>query len=194
MVRSTVLGLFDEWHRRVVKDYTDRGLKAPYNPAVKDQSRWTFEPHVAMRVTNELLKEAGVKVLTERYLTSVTKEGPRITSLVTGNGTFTAAVFVDGTYEGELMAAAEVDWTIGREGRAAYGESLAGKQYPKSRLNINGFDDEGKLLPLLTTNTAGPEEAGDKNVMTYSFRLCLTADPKNRVPMPKPANYDPHRF
>ena len=61
-------------------------------------------------------------------------------------------------------------------------------------MNINGFDDDGKLLPLVTTDDAGPEEAGDRNVMTYSFRLCLTDDPDNRVPMPKPANYDPVRF
>jgi hypothetical protein len=194
MVRTTVMGLFDEWHTRIVKDYTDRGLKAPYNPAVKDQSRWTFEPHVAMRVTMQMLKEAGVTVLTERYLKSVTKDGPRITSLVTKNGPFTARVFVDGTYEGDLMAAAGVDWTIGREGREEYGESLAGKQYPKQKMNISGFDDDGKLLPLVTTDDAGAEEAGDKNIMTYSFRLCLTADPKNRLPMPKPDNYDPARF
>ena len=89
------------------------------------------------------------------------------------------------------MAAVGVDWTIGREGRAEFGESLAGKQYPKKKMNINGFDGEGKLLPLVTTANAGPEEAADKNVMTYSFRLCLTADPNNRVPMPKPDNYDP---
>ena len=109
MARSTLIGLFDEWHTRVVKDYTDRGLKAPYNPAKKDQSRWTFEPHVAMRVTMQMLDEAGVTVLTERYLKSVTKEGPRINSLVTKNGTFSARVFVDGCYEGDLMAAAGVD-------------------------------------------------------------------------------------
>jgi len=194
MVRSTVMGLFDEWHNRVVKDYTDRGLNAPYNPAKKDHARWTFEPHVAMRVTMQMLDEAGVTVLTGRYLKSVTKDGPRITSLVTKNGTFQARVFVDGTYEGDLMAAVGVDWTIGREGRAEYGESLAGKQYPKNKMNINGFDGEGKRLPLVTTATAGPEEAADKNIMTYSFRLCLTADPDNRVPMPKPDNYDPARF
>jgi hypothetical protein len=194
MVRSTLMGLFDEWHTRVVKDYTDRGLKAPYVPAKKDQSRWTFEPHVAMRVTMQMLDEAGVTVLTERYLKSVTKEGPRITSLVTDNGTFTARVFVDCTYEGDLMAAAGVDWTIGREGREEYGESLAGKQYPKPKMNINGFDDEGRLLPLVTSDDAGDEEAGDNNVMTYSFRLCLTEDPDNRVPMPKPANYDRAKF
>lgn len=199
MVRSTVMGLFDEWHTRVVRDYTDRGLNAPYNPATKDQSRWTFEPHVAMRVTMQMLDEAGVTVLTEHYLQSVTKNGPRITSLVTKKEAFTARVFVDGTYEGDLMAAAGVDWTIGREGREEYGESLAGKQYPKQKMKINGFDEEGKLLPFVTTDDAGEkqasdEEAGDKNVMTYSFRLCLTEDPDNRVPMPKPANYDAARF
>lgn len=194
MARDTVMGLFDEWHTRVVMDYTDRGLPAPYNPATKDQSRWTFEPHVAMRVTMQMLDEAGVTVLMRRYLQSVTKDGPRITSLVTKNGTFTARVFIDGTYEGDLMAAAGVDWTIGRESRAEYGESLAGKRYPKQKMNINGFDDAGDLLPLVTTDDAGPDDAGDTNVMTYSFRLCLTADPDNRVPMPKPANYDPARF
>lgn len=194
MVRKTLMGLFDEWHTRVVRDYTDRGLEAPYNPAKKDQARWTFEPHVAMRVTKQMLAEAGVTVLTERYLSSVTKVGPRITSLVTKNGTFTGRVFVDGTYEGDLMAAAGVDWTIGREGREAYGESLAGKQYPKQKMDINGFDNNGELLPLMTTVESGDETTGDNNVMTYSFRLCLTEASENRVPIPKPTLYDPARF
>ena len=135
MVRSTVMGLFDEWHTRVVKDYTNRGLNAPYEPSVKDQALWTFEPHVAMRVTMQMLDEAGVKVLTNCYLESVTKDGPRITSLVTKNRAFVARVFIDGTYEGDLMAAAGVDWTIGREGREEYGELLAGKQYAKKTMN-----------------------------------------------------------
>ncbi|MDG2012374.1 MAG: FAD-dependent oxidoreductase [Pirellulaceae bacterium] len=194
MDRRTAMGLFDEWHRRVVKDYLDRGLELPYDPGVKDQARWTFEPHVASRVTKQLLDEAGVAVKTDRYLESVTKDGPHITSLVTKNGTYRAKVFVDGTYEGDLMAAAAVDWVIGREGVDEYGESLAGKQYKKPKMNINGLDDEGNLLPLVTTDNAGAETAGDGNVMTYSFRLCLTADADNRVPMPEPANYDPARF
>jgi FAD dependent oxidoreductase len=194
MVRSTLMGLFHEWHTRVVKDYTDRGLTAPYNPAVKDQSRWVFEPHVALRVTKKMLDEAGVKVLTKRRLKSITKDGTRIKTLVTNDGAFTAKVFIDGTYEGDLMAAAGVAWTIGREGRADHGEPLAGKQYPKPGMKINGFDDAGKLLPLLTADSRGAEDRGDTNVMTYSFRLCLTADPKNRVDMPKPDKYDPARF
>ncbi len=194
MVRGTVMGLFHEWNVRIVKDYTERGQNKPYDPLVKDQARWTFEPHVAMRVTLDMLKEAGVTVLTGRGLTSVTKDGARIRALEASGERFTARAFVDATYEGDLMAAAGVDWTIGREGRAEYGESLAGKQYPKRKMAIDGFDVHGKPLPLVTTVDAGPEEAGDRNIMTYSFRLCLTEKPENRVPMPEPANYDPARF
>ncbi len=194
MVRSTLMGLFHEWHTRVVKDYTDRGAKAPYDPAVKDQARWVFEPHVAMRVTRKMLDEAGVRVLANERLKSVKKDGARVTSLVTKNGEFKAKVFIDCTYEGDLMAEAGVDWTIGREGRAEFGESLAGKRYPKSKMNVNGFGDNGKPLPLVTTDAGGPDEAGDRNVMTYSFRLCLTANPANRVPMPVADKYDPARF
>ncbi|QDT37750.1 ribulose-1,5-biphosphate synthetase [Stratiformator vulcanicus] len=194
MARSTVMGLFHEWHVRVVKDYTDRGLKAPYDPRVKDQSRWTYEPHVAMRVTKAMLDEAGVTVLTRRYLESVNISDRRITGLATKDGTFAADVFVDGTYEGDLMAAAGVEWTIGREGREEFGESLAGKRYPKPKMKIDGFDNVGNLLPLVTTKEAGADQAGDNNIMTYSFRLCLTRDADNRVPLPEPEEYDPSEF
>jgi len=194
MVRTTLLGLFDEWHRRVVKDYTDRGLPAPYDPTRKDQARWTFEPHVALRVTRRMLEESGVTVMTGQVLVAVGKDGPRITSLVTRKRTFTAATFVDGSYEGDLMAAAGVAWTIGREGRAEFGESYAAKQYPKQPMKFDGRGADGRLLPLVTTDDAGADEAGDAHVMTYSFRLCLTRDPTNLVPPPQPETYDPARF
>lgn len=194
-VRTTLMGLFDEWHHRIEDDYKSRGVTLPYKVNVKDQSQWTYEPHVAMRVTRQMLAEAKVDVLTEHVLVHVDKDGPRIAGLATNRGrTFGAEVYIDATYEGDLMAAAGVSWTIGREGRDEYGESLAGKQYPKSRMPISGLDDEGQLLPLVTTGDAGPEAEGDKNVMTYSFRMCLTADPENRVPWPQPASYDPTRF
>ena len=193
-VRSTVMGLFDEWHTRIEKDYESRGVKLPYQVRVKDQAVWTYEPHVAARVTKQMLDEAEVRVFTERYLQTVRNHGKRITDLITSKGTFTAEVFIDATYEGDLMAASGVSWSIGREGRAEYGESYAGKQYPKAKMNIDGFDSRGKRLPLITTTDAGRDEAGDTNVMVYSFRLCLTEDPENRVPFPEPANYDPARF
>ena len=193
-VRSTVLGLFDEWHSRVEKDYQDRGVVLPYKVSEKDHKPWTYEPHVATKITQQMLEEAGVKVLTQRVVKSLTKDGAHITQLMTSNGDFSAKVFVDGTYEGDLMAAAGVSWTIGREGRQEFGEPLAGKQYPKAKLAISGLTADGKPLPLITTTDAGPDEAGDKNVMVYSFRLCVTKDPANRVPLPQPASYDPARF
>lgn len=194
-VRSTVMGLFDEWHTRMEKDYVSRGVTLPYKVSEKDNKSWTYEPTVAARITKEMLDEAGVKVVTKQAISKVTKEGAKITHLLTSaGGDFTAKSFVDATYEGDLMAAAGVSWTIGREGRKEFGESLAGKQYPKPRMDISGLDAEGKPLPLITTTDAGPDEEGDKNVMVYSFRLCLTRDPANRVPFPKPAHYDPAKF
>lgn len=193
-VRSTVLGLFEEWHLRVEADYQKRGVALPYKVSEKDHKPWTYEPHVAAEVTKAMLDEAGVKVLTKQELSKVSKAGAHITSIKTRGGDFSAKVFIDTTYEGDLMAAAGVNWTIGREGRKEFGEPLAGKQYPKARLAISGVDAEGRQLPLITTKDAGPDEAGDKNVMVYSFRLCVTKDPANRVPFPRPASYDPARF
>jgi hypothetical protein len=193
-VRSTVMGLFDEWHSRVEKDYLQRGVALPYKVSEKDHKHWTYEPHVAAKITKEMLDEAGVKVLTKRVLKAVIKDDTHISKLVTGDGDFEAKMFIDATYEGDLMAAAGVSWTIGREGRKEFGESLAGKQYPKKKMQMSGLDAGGKPLPFITTPDAGPEEAGDKNVMIYSFRLCVTKDPANRVPFPKPANYDSARF
>jgi hypothetical protein len=193
-LRSTVLGLFEEWHARVEKDYQQRGVELPYKVSEKDHKHWTYEPHVAAKITKEMLDEARVKVLTKRVLQSVIKDGTRITQLKTSDGDFAAKMFIDGTYEGDLMAAAGVSWTIGREGRKEFGEALAGKQYSKPKMAISGLGADGKPLPFITTTDAGPEEDGDKNVMIYSFRLCVTKDPANRVPFPKPANYDPARF
>lgn len=193
-VRSTVLGLFEEWHGRIEKDYQQRGVTLPYKVSEKDHAHWTYEPNVAAKITQEMLDEAGVKVLAKQVLQSVIKDGSRITKLVTKQGDFTAKVFIDGTYEGDLMAAAGVSWKIGREGRSEFGESLAGKQYPKKKMAMSGLGADGRPLPFITTMDAGHEEEGDKNVMIYSFRLCVTKDPANRVPFPKPANYDPARF
>jgi len=193
-VRSTLRGLFEEWHQRVAADYAARGVKLPYDVAVKDNSVWTYEPHVAARVTDAMLKEAGVTVLTKQTLEGVEKEGARIIGLRTSGGTHVAKIFIDATYEGDLMARAGVVWHIGRESRDEYGESFAGRQYPKEKLAINGFDANGLPLPLITSLRPGDDQAGEETVMVYSFRLCLTKNPANRVPFPEPKAYDPARF
>lgn len=195
MRREALTGLFEEWHARIAEDYVARGRPAPYDPKDKTPGiRWVFEPSVASRVTRGMLKEAGVTVITGCPLRTVEKSGTRITALRTTHGPFAARVFVDGTYEGDLMAAAGVSWVIGRESRAEHGESLAGKQYPKPAMKVNGLDAAGRPLPLITGTEAGPDAAADAHVMTFSFRLCLTRDPANRIPIPEPKNYDPARF
>jgi hypothetical protein len=193
-VRSTMLGLFEEWHLRVEAEYQSIGVALPYRVREKDHKPWTYEPHVAAKATLEMLAQAGVRVLTRQVLKSVTKDATRLTSLHTEDGEFGAKVFIDCTYEGDLMAASGVGWTIGREGRQEFDESLAGKQYPKPKMPVTGLDADGKPLPLVTTTDAGPEAFGDRNVMVYSFRLCVTKDAANRVPFPPPAHYDPARF
>ncbi|MEY5006513.1 MAG: hypothetical protein RI969_1601 [Verrucomicrobiota bacterium] len=193
-VRSTLLGLFEEWHQRVAADYAARGVKLPYDVAVKDNSVWTYEPHVAARVTDAMLKEAGVSVLTKQPLEGVEKVGAKIAGLRTPSGLHAAKVFIDATYEGDLMARAGVVWHIGRESRDEYGESFAGRQYPKEKMAINGFDANGLPLPFISSVRPGDDQAGEETVMVYSFRLCLTKNPANRVPFPEPKAYDPARF
>jgi hypothetical protein len=193
-VRSTLLGLFEEWHQRVAADYAARGVKLPYDVAVKDNSVWTYEPHVAARVTDAMLKEAGVSVLTKQTMEGVEKAGTRIVGLRTSGGTHTAKVFIDATYEGDLMARAGVVWHLGRESRDEYGESYAGRQYPKAKMAINGFDANGLPLPFITSVRPGDDQAGEETVMVYSFRLCLTKNAANRVPFPEPKSCDPARF
>jgi hypothetical protein len=106
----------------------------------------------------------------------------------------TAKVYIDATYEGDLMAKSGVVWHLGRESRDEYGEPLAGRQYPKTKMAINGFDANGLPLPFITTLSQGDDNAGEQTVMVYSFRLCLTKDPAIRVAFPAPKAYDPARF
>ncbi len=194
-VRAALGGLFEEWHLRIQKDYADRRVKLPYDVHVKDHSPWTYEPHVAARVTDAMLREAGVEVRPERRLAGVDKEGATIRRVRTADDSvFEAKTFIDATYEGDLIAAAGVSWTIGREGRDELGESLAGVRFSKPLMPFSGFDDEGRLLPLVTTRDVFKEGDGDRGVMIYSFRLCLTKKPENRVPFPSPTRYDPARF
>jgi hypothetical protein len=193
-VRSTLRGLFEEWHTRIAADYAEHGVKLPYDVATKNNVVWTYEPHVAARVTNAMLKEAGVTVLTKQPLEGVEKEGAKILSLRTAIGTHTAKVFIDATYEGDLMAKSGVVWHLGRESRDEFGESYAGRQYPKQKMAINGFDTNGLPLPFITTLRQGDDQEGEQTVMVYSFRLCLTKDPAIRVPFPEPKAYDASRF
>ena len=193
--RRVMLGLFEEIHLRIERHYHELGVVLPYRVAEKDHTPWTYEPHVAEKVFNELLEEAGVNVFLEEELESVDLRDGRIVAVITPGQRFEANVFIDASYEGDLMARSGVNWTIGREGRQQYGERYAGRQTPKPPgIGVDPRDEQGHLLPLLTAEHAGEETAGDDRVMVYSFRLCLTKDPANRIPLTQPPNYDPAKY
>lgn len=192
-VRQSMGGLFVEIHQRIYKYYQDAGVKLNYTIDLTNNDKWTYEPHVAEKVFHDLINEANIAVYLEHRLVSVTKESARIKTLKTSKGVFRAGQFIDATYEGDLLAAADVSYAVGRESKKQYGESLAGHQFPKKPVEISPLDEAGKPLPLLTGESLG-EDNGDEKIMTYSFRVVVSTDPNNRQPMPEPANYNPARF
>ena len=161
-----------------------------------------FEPHVAERVLNDMLREAAVSVHFKSELKMLTKTAGRIRSIETTAGdSFEAAVFIDAGYEGDLMKAAEVSYSVGREGRANYGETLAGRgellpghhQFPEG-VAISPWHD-GKLLPwIVPQDKIAPVGEGDGKFQSYCFRLCLTRNAANQLPITKPADYKSSDF
>jgi FAD dependent oxidoreductase len=167
-----------------------------------EQVSWFFEPRVAEKVFREMLDEAKVPVLLQHRLrekNGVRKKGNSLTELLMENGvSFRARIFADCTYEGDLMAQANVSYTVGREGVSQYGESLAGVR-PTDRghmfeVKVSAFDARGRLLPEVSAAPRGEIGAADKRVQAYNFRMCFSKKKGNQVPFPKPPNYDPKRF
>lgn len=164
--------------------------------------QWYVESRVAERILNEMVQEAGVTVLYGQRLrerNGVSKQGTRIDSITMENGrTFRANVFLDATYEGDLMAQANVSYSWGRESSAQYGESLGGvrERTPKHQfeVDVSAFDEQGKLLPEIQQGPRGHSGAGDKKVQAYNFRLCMTQVKSNLSPVSRPASYVSSRY
>jgi FAD dependent oxidoreductase len=165
---------------------------------------WDFEPHVAEDIFKLMTAEAGVNVLYRHRLKEhggVRKRNSRITEVLTETGqSFPAKVFIDATYEGDLLAQAGVSFTWGRESREQYNESFAGVRkadkyaHHKFDVPVSAYDANKKLLPEIYAGPRGEIGAGDKKVQAYNFRLCLTKDRGNQVPIPKPPHYDPRHY
>lgn len=160
-----------------------------------------FKPSAAEKAFRAMLTEAGVEILFEQRLMSVKKDGNRIVELVMENGnTFRGKIFLDASYEGDLMAMAKVSYTFGREANAQYGETINGVQFHKGHnftapvdpYVIEG-DSKSGLLPLISTATPRKSGEGDTLLQAYNFRMFLT-DAADRIPFPKPKNYDPKKY
>jgi hypothetical protein len=162
---------------------------------------WAFEPHVAEQIFNDMLKNSGVRIFFHSRLIAVQKEGSSIIRLrVEGGREFQAKIFIDSSYEGDLMKAAGVSYTIGREAQSKYNESLAGRQdllpgRHQFRFAVSADTAGAGLLPLVVAQKdVAPTGASDGRFQSYCFRLCLTQDPADKLPVQRPTGYDPKRF
>jgi hypothetical protein len=196
----------DAWRFETKDEYFTRrgsGQSKASNLDAADATMWTFEPKVARTVYDEMLREAKVRVLREQRLKAVKKEGARITEIVMENGNvFRAKMFIDCTYEGDLMAKAGVSYHVGREANAVYGETLNGvrAETPKHQFTVpvdpyvKPGDPSSGLLPFIQSGDGGKPGEGDHRVQAYNYRLCFTTNAANRLPVAPPANYDPAKF
>ncbi|WP_437919964.1 FAD-dependent oxidoreductase [Sphingobacterium sp. LRF_L2] len=219
--KSVIGGLSRDFYHRVYLHYqkvaawpwqqqADYGNKGQGTLAIDGDARtmWIFEPHVAERIFEEYVKEYNLDVRRNEWLDrlqGVKKMNDRIVSITTLSGnTYVAKVFIDATYEGDLMAAAGVSYHVGREANRIYGEMWNGVQVdvlhhdhwfkePVSPYITPGDSDSG-LLYGVSTEFPGEYGEGDHRLQAYCFRMCLTNHPENRVPFRKPPNYDPFHY
>ena len=173
-----------------------------------ERTMWIFEPSVAEAVFEGYLKDFQLIVERDEWLDrarGVEKAGGRITSIRTLSGkTYRGRVFIDATYEGDLMAAAGVSYTFGREPNAAFDETLNGIQLAHAKSHqfagkvdpyvIEGDPKSGLLPRIQDIPVGGKDGEGDRKIQAYNFRMCLTKADANRVPFPRPAGYDPKQY
>ena len=222
--KAVIGGLARDFYHRVWKHYDgaaawtwqkkdEYGNKGQGTPAMdgKERTMWIFEPHVAEQVFEDYIRENAIPVLRDEWLDrahGVKKDGARIASITMLSGkTFTARMFIDATYEGDLMAAAGVEYRVGREAQAEYGEDANGIQTgklhhrhhfgvlkePVSPYVVPG-DPKSGVVARVSTEPPGEYGKGDKKVQAYCFRMCLTDMPENRIPFVKPEGYDPSQY
>jgi hypothetical protein len=222
--KAVIGGLSRDFYHRVWQHYDkpeawrwqkreQYGNKGQGTEALDSTGRtmWIFEPHVAENVFEQWVKEYKIPIVRNAWLnreTGVKMKDGRISSITTLDGkTYEAKVFIDATYEGDLMAAAKVDYHVGREATSTYNEQWNGVQTgvlhhrhhfgavpkPISPYVIPG-DPKSGVLPRISTEPPGNYGEADKKVQAYCFRMCLTRVEANRVPFEKPAKYDPKEY
>lgn len=189
-------GLTLDFYKRIAKEYN------------KDGFMLAFEPKVALKVFHQYIDEAGIDLLYRYRMKDADKDGNKIKSITlessTGDGhdiTVTARVYIDCSYEGDLMARSGVSYTVGRESSSQYGETFNGvqvrslHQFPDGvdPYKVKGDPTSGLLWGILP-GTPGRKGTGDKCVQAYNFRLTLTNREDNKIPVTKPDNYDPSHY
>jgi hypothetical protein len=219
--KAVIGGLSREFYHRVWLHYNDSaawvwqkqseyGNKGQGTVAMDGENRtmWIFEPHVAEKVFEDFVAENNITIYRNEWLDRengmVKKDGKIISFRTLSGKTFSGKIFMDATYEGDLMASAGVSYHVGREGTAQYNEQWNGVQTgvlhhhhwfdkPISPYKIPGDPSSG-VLPLISTEHPGEYGAADHKIQAYCFRMCMTNHPDNRLPFPKPENYDSTQY
>jgi hypothetical protein len=222
--KSVIGGMAREFYHRVWRHYdtdagwtwqkkSEYGNKGQGTPAIDGVQRtmWIFEPHVAEKVFEDFVREHQIPVHRDEWLDrskGVRKTGSRITSITMLSGkVYTGKMFIDATYEGDLMAAAGVAYHVGREGSKVYNEDWNGVQtgvlhhrhhFGVLKDKISPYvvpgDPKSGVLPRISAASPGNYRDGDNKVQAYCYRMCLTDHPENRIPFAKPDGYDPKQY
>lgn len=215
---NIVGGLSREFYHRIYQYYQDEahwtyGSKAQFANApaqrtkavdANNQVMWVFEPKAASQVLEDMLVEAKVAILKNERLdlkARIVKQADCLQTIPLESGrTVAGDIFIDASYEGDLMAHTGVTYTVGRESNDVYGETANGIQVAKARKNqvpdgidpyvVKGDPSSG-LLPGVNESVGGVDGTGDEKIQAYCYRMCLTDVPENRIPIEKPAGYDP---
>ncbi len=189
-----------KWHRQDREEFFEMSKKRTFtgkNDSLKMQ--WVYESHVLENIYKDMLRESGVKVVYNQRLdlkNGVTKEGTAIKSIrmVDGN-VYHAKIFIDATYEGDLMARSGVSYFVGRESDRQYNELRAGVRIDPKGSSIDPYVIKGNsssgLLPFIEPVSERVVGSADKKVQAYTYRVTLTNDRRNRVAIKKPDNYNP---
>ena len=218
--KEVIGGLSREFYHRVWKHYAedaawnwerkeDYGNVGQSTPAIDPEKKtmWIFEPHVAEAVFEAFIKENAIPVHRDEWLDrehGVRIQERRIESIRTLSGkVYQGKMFIDASYEGDLMASAGVDYHVGRESNATYGETWNGVQTGVLHHNHHfGVIDQGVspyriandpasgLLPYISNDAPGEFGTADHRIQAYCYRVCMSRNPENRVPFPKPENYN----
>lgn len=197
MLKWTIGGFADEFYRRMGRHYEETKAQQTYPHKDKRlDTIYFFESSVAEKVYLDMLKEAGVEVRYGASVGKVTKNGAKITGITLTDGTKLAAkVFVDASYEGDLMARADVTYAVGRESKAEFGEGAAGIRFDRTPRRARTVDALGNLLPGISAWAKDLKEgAAHRAPMNYNFRLTVAKDPQFQVPIPAPKRYDATRY
>lgn len=192
----------DAWKNQTREAFMESTLKRTFTGKNdKTQIQWVYESHVAEEIMLNMLKEANVEILFNQRIAldkEVTKENQKITSIALEDGTIVSAkIFIDASYEGDLLAKSRISYTFGRESNKQYGETLNGIRFENSnkQFDVSPYlkenDPSSGLLPFIEPEIWGNEGDADSRTQAYCYRVTLTSDQANKVEIKKPKNYNP---